>query len=150
MKILKFLLIFFIIILIVLIIPLNVLIISDGSHNYIEFIGEKEMEITYNHSVEKSNVIEIYKVNESGIYLIKMEWKDFGAGLPQDYQYINNGYYVKVVNIYIGKNITYWFIKDNQAKIIVDGKLLLNVNNNSLIKIKVEKWPIILILMEMI
>ncbi len=94
--------------------------------------------IFYIHSVERSPVYEVLRVNSTGIYAIEMKWQDFGAGLPQDFQYIQDGFYVKKIDIYLGKSLDYWFIPENHAKIWVNGVLVFAPVNETLIKFDVE------------
>ncbi len=84
--------------------------LATGIHLMTIFWGEKNITIFYIHSVERSEIYEGLKVNRTGIYAVEMKWKDFGAGLPEDIQYMENGYYVKKINIYLGKSLDFWFI----------------------------------------
>ncbi|HIH73046.1 MAG TPA: DUF1850 domain-containing protein [Thermococcaceae archaeon] len=131
----------------ILLFPVDVLIISDGTHSYVGLLGEKDVEITYIHSVQRSEVIEELKVNKTGIYAIGMLWKDFGAGLPEDVQYSESGYYVKKVNIPLGKSLSFWFIPLNHAKIIVNKDVVLSITKEALVNFNVKKCPLILAIM---
>ncbi|WP_204247197.1 DUF1850 domain-containing protein [Thermococcus celer] len=123
--------------------PVNVLIVSDGnsSHDYI--LGEKNITIFYIHSVERSEIYEGLKVNRTGIYAVEMKWKDFGAGLPEDIQYMENGYYVKKINIYLGKSLDFWFIPLNRAQISVDGSIIFAPKTETLMKFEVKRCLLI-------
>ncbi|MCD6189086.1 MAG: DUF1850 domain-containing protein [Thermococcus sp.] len=130
--------------LIILLFPVNVLVISDGAHSYVGLLGEKEIKIAYIHSVQRSEIIEELKVNKTGLYGIGMWWKDFGAGLPEDIQYSENGYYVKKVNIPLGKSLSFWFIPLNHAKISVNEEVILSPTKETLVNFNVKKCPLIL------
>ncbi|NJE25409.1 DUF1850 domain-containing protein [Thermococcus sp. MV5] len=140
MRVFLFLLLF----LVVLFIPVNTLVITEGNHSYVGFLGEKEIKISYTHSVQRSEIVEILKVNKSGIYVTEMRWKDFGAGLPEDVQYMENEYYVKKVNIFLGKNLDFWFIPLNQVKISVNEEVILAPAKETLVNFKVKKCPLML------
>ncbi|RKX47102.1 MAG: DUF1850 domain-containing protein, partial [Thermotogae bacterium] len=71
-------------------------------------------------------------------------WKDFGAGLPEDIQYSENGYYVKKVNIPLGKSLSFWFIPPNHAKISVNEEVILSPTKETLVNFNVKKCPLIL------
>ncbi len=132
--------------LIIFLIPVTTLVITDENHSYTGILGEKEIEITYIHSVQRSEIVEILKANKTGLYVAEMWWKDFGAGLPEDIQYSENGYYVKKVNIPLGKSLSFWFISSNQAKIAVNKEVILSPTEDILVNFKVKRCPIILIL----
>ncbi|WP_232054700.1 DUF1850 domain-containing protein [Thermococcus sp. 2319x1] len=132
--------------LIILLFPANVLVISDGVHSHTSFLGEKEIKISYIHSVQRSEIIEELKANKTGLYVTEMWWKDFGAGLPEDLQYLENGYYVKKVNISLGKSLSFWFIPLNHAKISVNEEVILSPTKETLVNFNVRKCPLILVI----
>lgn len=96
----------------------------DGKEEMVYFFGEYEIMIEYIYSVEWSEVVEMLKVNSSGIYVIGMKWKDFGVGFLEDFQEWNGSWYEKWINIYFGKSFDYWFILFNWVNIMVDGFLV--------------------------
>ncbi len=132
-------------ILAIILYPTNVLVISDGNTSHTFIIGGDGLNVTiyYIHSVERSPVYEMLKVNGSGIYVVEMKWQDFGAGLPEDIQKLQNGYYVKYVDIYIGKNFSYWFIPLNHAHIWVNGVLVYAPHSDTLIHFNVERTVLV-------
>ncbi len=141
-----FLFLVFLLLLLISLLPWkSVLVITDGNVEKIYPLGEHEITIEYIHSVERSKVIETLKVNESGIYATGMKWKDFGAGLPEDFQVLNGSWYEKRINIYLGKELDYWFIPLNHANITVDGSLTFAPREDTLIKFRVESCSILLI-----
>ncbi|WP_236627003.1 DUF1850 domain-containing protein [Palaeococcus pacificus] len=122
-----------------MILPFNVLIISNGDSSHTYLLGEKTVTISYIHSVQRSEIVEVLKANGSGLYAVEMKWKDFGAGLPEDIQYTEDGYYVKRINIYLGKSLSFWFIPFNQAKIKVGSKLVFAPTEETVMEFKVKK-----------
>jgi len=129
----------------VALIPLSSLSIYDDDSHYNALLGDVRVTVEYNHSVEHSEVIEILEANSSGIYVRKMLWSDFGAGLPEDIQGMENGYYYKDVDQYLGKGFDYWFIPFNRARIIVGNRTVLAPKHAELVKFRVKKCPLILI-----
>jgi len=126
--------------------PTNVAIISDGNSIYKMTLPENGINVTifYIHSVERSPIYEVLKINATGIYAIEMRWKDFGAGLPEDFQYIDSeGFYVKKIDIYLGKTLQYWFIPENNAEIIVNNHVVFAPKKDTLIKFQVENTVLI-------
>ncbi len=136
---------FFLILLVFSVAERSVLVITDGKAEKVyPPLGEHEITIEYIHSVERSEVIETLVVNRSGIYATGMKWKDFGAGLPEDFQDWNGSWYEKRINIYLGKSLDYWFIPVNQANITVDGSLAFAPRSDTLIKFQIKSCPILL------
>ncbi|BAD85125.1 hypothetical protein TK0936 [Thermococcus kodakarensis KOD1] len=136
---------FFLILLVSSVAERGVLVITDGKEEMVYPLGEHEITIEYIHSVERSEVVETLKVNSSGIYAIGMKWKDFGAGLPEDFQEWNGSWYEKRINIYLGKSLDYWFIPLNRANITVDGLPAFAPRSDTLIEFRVESCPLLLI-----
>nr|WP_209477679.1 DUF1850 domain-containing protein [Thermococcus stetteri] len=136
---------FFLILLVFSVADRSVLVITDGKAEKVYPLGEHEITIEYIHSVERSEVVETLEVNRSGIYATGMKWKDFGAGLPEDFQEWNGSWYEKKINIYLGKSLDYWFIPLNQANITVDGSRAFAPRSDTLIKFRVKSCPILLI-----
>lgn len=123
--------------------PVNCFVVSDGLHEKVYSAGSHNVTIKYIHSVERSTVIEVLHVNSSGIYAKEMWWKDFGAGLPEDIQFMKNGFYVKKINIPLGKSLDFWFLPLNRAKIYVDGHLEFKPSSDTLIHFQVKKCMLI-------
>jgi hypothetical protein len=136
---------FFLALLVISISERSVLVMTDGHTERIYPLGEHEITVEYLHSVERSEVVETLKVNRSGIYATGMRWKDFGAGLPEDFQEWNGSWYEKRINIYLGKSLDYWFIPLNQANITVDNSIAFAPRSDTLIKFRVKSCPILLI-----
>jgi hypothetical protein len=119
--------------------PVHVLVVSDGHSSRVYHLGDVKVEIDYIHSVERSEIKEVLEANSSGLYAKEMWWKDFGAGLPEDIQYMEDGFYVKRINIPLGKNLDFWFIPINRAEIKVNGETVFAPKIETLVKFKVKR-----------
>jgi len=140
------LLLFLFPLIIVLLFPVNSLVIKDNESSYTGILGTVWLRIEYNHSVEHSEVVEIIEVNSSGMFVRKMLWKDFGAGLPEDIQGRAGDYYYKLIDQPLGRSLDYWFIPFNRAKIIVNNRTVLRPKGPELVHFRVERCPLILVL----
>jgi len=136
---------FAILLLIAAVFPVNSLVIKTQSGSYVYRLGDVWLRVEYNHSVEHSEVIEVIEVNSSGMFVKKMLWKDFGAGLPEDIQGREGDYYYKVIDQPLGKSLDYWFIPFNRARIIVNNESIIRPPTPGLVHFRVEMCPIILI-----
>jgi len=126
-------------------VPINAFVIWDKEESCVFPLGEVWLRIEYNHSVEHSRVIEIIEVNSSGMFVRKMLWKDFGAGLPEDIQGIEGDYYYKLIDQPLGKSLDYWFIPFNRAMIMVNNKTVLTPKGPELVHFRVKKCPLLLV-----
>lgn len=126
--------------------PVNSLVITTLSSSHAYLLGQVWMRIEYNHSVEHSEVIEVIEVNSSGMFVRKMLWKDFGAGLPEDIQGREGDYYYKIIDQPLGKSLDYWFIPFNRPKIVINNRTVIRPPTPGLVKFRVEKCPLILVL----
>lgn len=102
-------------------------------------LGDYRVAVKYIHSVQRGEVVEVLRVNSSGLYLERVLWRDFGAGLPEDVQYIGNNYYVKEVGAFLGRELEFWFIPLNNAEVFVNGEPLLSLKREALIKFEVKE-----------
>lgn len=132
---------------VILVFPVNALVITDSNNSYVAPVGDLWMRIEYNHSVEHSEVIEIIEVNSSGMFVREMLWSDFGAGLPEDIQGLKDGYYYKKIDQPLGRSLDYWFIPFNRAKISVDNRTVLTPKGPELVHIRIERCPLLLVIM---
>ncbi|AFK21673.1 hypothetical protein Py04_0067 [Pyrococcus sp. ST04] len=94
------------------------------------------IKVEYIHSVQRIPITEILIANSSGIFFTEMIWHDFGAGLPEEFDEFVNGSYVIRDKKYLGTEMEYWFIPENNATIILGSKV---VDVNGLITLRVEK-----------
>jgi len=131
--------------LILLLFPINILEVNfNNAVKYFPYLNELPITIKYNHSVERGEVIEILEVNKRGIYVLEMRWQNFGAGLPEDFTSIEDDYYVKRPNEYLGKSLTYWLTPLNNAEIKVrDRTLLYHPNFEVKISFTLKTMPLI-------
>ncbi len=80
--------------------------------------------VGYVHSVERTWVEETYVVDSDGLRLVRMRWQSFGAGLPDEYDYQAEGFYVRELDMDIGRVLDYWFLPLNRVEISVDGAIV--------------------------
>ncbi|ASJ06682.1 hypothetical protein A3L08_04785 [Thermococcus pacificus] len=121
-------------------VPTHALVISDGhSSRVYPLVGDVMVEIDYIHSVERSEIREVLEANSSGLYAKEMWWKDFGAGLPEDIQYMEDGFYVKKTNIPLGRSLDFWFIPLNKAEIKVNGETVFAPREETLMRFRVKR-----------
>ncbi|WP_084593912.1 DUF1850 domain-containing protein [Palaeococcus ferrophilus] len=125
-----------------LLIPVHALVVSDGHSSRVYRLGDVRVEIDYIHSVERSEIREVLEANSSGLYAKEMWWKDFGAGLPEDIQYMEDGFYVKKINIPLGKSLDFWFIPLNRAEIKVNGETIFAPKEETLMRFRVKRCPL--------
>jgi len=105
------------ILVIVLVLPVPVLRVTADSGTYCSVLPTHgtHMLLSYVHSVEKTMVEEEYDVRPSGIVMQAMAWQSFGAGLPEEYDEVVDGRYVKHGPVPVGRNLTYWFLPVNDV-----------------------------------
>lgn len=103
--------------------PINTLEIrfNENTVCYSPILSTLTLEVNYKHSVSLTNVVDVYKVDGSGISVIQERWQEFEAGQPMDGRF-ENGYLVKDMNLYLGKSWEYWFIPLNEVSVEVDEK----------------------------
>ncbi len=134
--------------LIVLVFPVNVLEI-DSKEGVVKcpLFSPVKVEISYTHSVSLTKVIDTYKVSKDGIWAIEERWQQFDAGQPLSFQRVKNGFFVKRLNMYMGKSWRYWFIPLNDVSVKVDGKLVLShMKKEGILQFGVKRVPLITVL----
>lgn len=142
-KTLSFLIIGF---LIALLFPVSAIEVSYEGKDYVFPAGSK-IKIDYIHSVERIEVVEFLIGNSSGFYAVGMEWRDFGAGLPEDIGGEKNGNYYKHCDDYLGKSFQYWFIPINHVNItIANVTILRSPRKPLLVNFSVKKVPLIVMM----
>ncbi|WP_148882560.1 DUF1850 domain-containing protein [Thermococcus aciditolerans] len=139
---------FFAVILVFLLpfLPVKAVEITVDGESYVYPLGSA-IEISYIHSVERSQVVEVLVANDSGFYAVEMKWKDFGAGLPEDIQNLTDGFYVKKTRDYLGKEFRYWFIPINHANITVDGSPVIVDSDGGrqvVVDFRIKRVPLIM------
>lgn len=97
----------------------------------------------YKHSVSLTNVVDVYKVNESGLYAVQERWQEFEAGQPMEGR-IEDGYMVKDMNMQLGKTWDYWFIPLNNVTLeLNDKRINFKPNGEGIMQFRVEKNPVL-------
>lgn len=105
------------------------------------------LEVVYTHSVSLTKVIDVYRVSRDGIYALQERWQEFLAGQPTNFDYRAGKFYVKSLNIYLGKSWEYWFIPVNNVTVKINGRIVfVQPREEGIMKIEVKKVPILLII----
>ncbi|MCD6419523.1 MAG: DUF1850 domain-containing protein [Synergistetes bacterium] len=133
---------------VVLIIPVNVFEVEskEGVVRCL-LLHPLKVRISYTHSVSLTKVIDTYRVSKDGIWAIEERWQQFDAGQPLNFQGIKNGYFIKKLNMYMGKSWRYWFIPINDVSIRVEKKVVLShMKKQGILEFKVDRVPLIMVL----
>ncbi len=102
--------------------PVYVLEISFNNHSVlIPLASTLVLSVQYTHSVSLTEVVDVYRINKTGIYAVEERWKDSMAGQPLNGE-IKNGYFVKRMGKNLGTEWRYWFIGENEFEIVVDDR----------------------------
>ncbi len=113
--------------LIPLCLPVSVLEVgAEGdSHAWVMSLREQaRVTVGYVHSVELTWVEEEYEASRDGLWLRTMKWQSFGAGLPDEYDYYEDGFYVRELELDMGRSLSYWFLPLNRLEICIDGRVV--------------------------
>jgi len=93
---------------------------EDGSPTrHCVFTGSTIVTVRYIHSVERTPVQEMYEARLAGLRLREVRWQSFGAGLPDEYDLRQDDFYVKRVDVGLGRRLDYWFLPLNAVRISV-------------------------------
>lgn len=92
--------------------------------------------ISYLHSVSLTRVEESYFALPWGLVLGESRWQDFLAGQPLDYDATERGFFVSRKKVFLGREWSYGFIEENEARISLEGKLAIR-RPSGLVKIRV-------------
>ena len=99
--------------------------------------------VGYVHSVEQTWIEETYVVGRDGMRLVRMRWQSSGAGLPDEYDSYADGFYVRELDIDIGRALDYWFLPLNQVEISVDGTVVFRGPDlPSRVVVRVRRVPV--------
>ena len=121
-----------------LLLPVKVLNVqTDRSCKFL--LGKADLEVSYIHSVSRTEVVDIYTVNGSGIYAREQLWQQFDAGQPDSYDRIENGFFVKELRMHFTA-VDYGFIPLNNATVKVDGNTVFA--NVTKLHFEVESLPL--------
>lgn len=128
--------------------PINALEIkfNDKTVCYSPIISNLTLTVDYKHSVSLTKVIDVYRVDGSGISAVQEKWQQFDAGQPLEAQ-VENGFFVKNMDMYLGKSWEYWFISLNNVTIGLNGKVIFsNPGEDGIVQFRVLKTPAIIAL----
>lgn len=126
--------------------PVDTLVIEFNEKEcYVPLNSNFTLTVRYTHSVSLTKVVDVYRIDETGIYAVQERWQQFDAGQPLDVQRIEDGYFVKNVNLYLGKSWRYWFIPLNNATVEVDGRVVfVQPEEEGILRFEIKKVPAIL------
>ena len=88
------------------------------------FAGPTVVTVSYVHSVERTPVLETYVARLAGLRLGEVRWQSFGAGLPDEYDAREDDFYVRRMDVELGRRLDYWFLPLNQVQISVGERLV--------------------------
>jgi len=144
----KFFLFFLLLIIIMLFFPVSVIGIEFNDTRCYYFLSSNStLEIDYTHSVSLTKVVDTYRVSKDGIYAFQEKWQEFLAGQPTNFDYRAGEFYVKNLNIFLGKSWEYWFIPVNNATVKLDGKVIfIQPKEEGIMKIEIRRAPILVII----
>lgn len=104
--------------------------------------------LTYIHSVSLTKVIDKFRITRDGIWAIESRWQQFDAGQPIDFNRTENGFFVKEMNLFLGKEWTYWFIPLNKVSIKLNEKYIVkNMEKEGKVRFNLRRMPLILTLL---
>ena len=107
--------------------------------------GDMTAVVGYVHSVEQTWVEERYAIDHGGLRLTRMRWQSAGAGLPDEYDSYADGYYVKELDIDVGRVLDYWFLPLNRTEISIDGAVVFRGPDvPSRVVVRVRRVPLAL------
>ncbi|WP_456394580.1 DUF1850 domain-containing protein [Thermococcus sp.] len=119
----------------------------DGKECYYPLSSTQTLDVDYTHSVSLTKVVDVYRITDQGIYAIQEKWQEFLAGQPTDVQYRSGDFYVKDMNMYLGRSWEYWFIPLNKATLKINGRtVFIQPPEEGILRINVGRTPLILML----
>ncbi|MBC7332470.1 MAG: DUF1850 domain-containing protein [Synergistetes bacterium] len=105
------------------------------------------LSIEYIHSVSLTKVIDKFKINEKGIWAIESKWQQFDAGQPIDFNRLEGKFFVKDMNLFLGKEWSYWFIPINKASIKLGKKVIFkDIEVEGKVVFGIKRKPLLLAL----
>ncbi len=142
----KYFLFLLLVFLVFALLPVNALEIKFNEKVcYYPLISNFTLIVAYTHSVSLTKVIDVYRIDKTGIYAIQERWQQFDAGQPLDIQDKEGQFFVKNMNMSLGKSWEYWFIPLNNATVKIDGKVVfVQPKEEGIMKFKIRKVPAIL------
>lgn len=145
----KFIVILILSLVIIALLPISALRIEtkEGTFYCPLFSSTITMIISYTHSVSLTKVVDIYKVNSKGIWAVEEKWQQFDAGQPLDFQKAENGFFIKKLNMFMGKEWKYWFIPLNNVSIRMNSDFIVHdMKREGIVDFAVVKVPLISII----
>jgi len=139
---------FFLFLLLFLLFPVPVIGIEFNENVcYCPIGSNSTLEVVYTHSVSLTRVVDVYRVSEDGIYVLQEKWQEFLAGQPINFDYRIGKFYVKNLNMHLGKSWEYWFIPVNNATVKINGRIMfVQPKEEGIMKIEVRKIPFLLMI----
>ena len=117
---------------------------EGDSHTWVTSLREQaRVTVGYVHSVEQTWVEESYEVSRDGLRLHSTRWQSFGAGLPDEYDYYEDGFYVKELELDMGTSLSYWFTPLNRVEICVGERVVFRgPEQPSRVNARVRRMPL--------
>ena len=125
--------------------PVNTLEIrfNEKTVCYSPILSTLTLKVRYKHSVSLTNVVDVYRINESGLSAVQERWQEFEAGQPMEGR-IEDGYMVKDMNLQLGKSWEYWFIPLNNVTLeLNDKRINFKPDEEGIMQFRVEKNPVL-------
>jgi len=113
------------------------------------FNSELILSIEYIHSVSLTKVIDKFKISKEGIWAIESRWQQFDAGQSTDFTKVEGNFFVKEMNLFLGKKWCYWFIPLNRVNVKLGQKEIFNnIEKEGKVLFEVKKKPVVFILFD--
>ena len=117
---------------------------NDKPVCYSPITSDLILKVGYKHSVSLTQVIDEYRVNGTGISVVQERWQDFEAGQPMEGR-IEDGFFVKDMNMFLGKSWEYWFIPLNNVTLELDGRRInFHLEREGIMQFEVTKIPVVI------
>ncbi len=122
--------------------PVYVLEMSFNNHSMLfPFTSTLILSVQYVHSVSLTDVVDVYRINKTGIFAVEEKWKDFMAGQPLNGT-IENGYFVSRMDKNLGYEWKYWFIKENRFEIRIDNRtVFVQPDEDGILSFRIKQVP---------
>lgn len=111
------------------------------------FNSEIILKVSYTHSVSLTQVIDTYRIDRKGIWAIEERWQQFDAGQPIDFDEIETGFFIKKLNMLLGREWSYWFIPINKVSIVLNNEYIFrDIEREGKVVFRIKKIPLIITL----
>lgn len=112
------------------------------------FNSDITLTLTYTHSVSLTKVVDKFRITKDGIWAIESRWQQFDAGQSIDFTRVEDEFFVKDMNLFLGKEWTYWFIPLNKVSIKLNEKCIFqNIEKEGKVKFYLKRKPVVVILL---